>query len=208
MADNPPYMLTPGTITTGLDKIKDAATPERFTQDFLAATLGMKGGSSKPLIPFLKRIGFLQSDGTPTELYHKFRNPAESGAAIAQAMRTGYRAIYEINEKAHELSDQQLKGVIVQATGLERDNRVVTAIAGSFKTLKAQAKFSDLEKQEPPALEVVKQSTEEIGREERISGTGVGMNLSYTINLNLPPTSDIAVFDAIFKSLKEHLLRQ
>jgi len=34
------------------------------------------------------------------------------------------------------------------------------------------------------------------------------MNLSYTINLNLPATTDIKVFDAIFKSLREHLLKQ
>jgi hypothetical protein len=34
----------------------------------------------------------------------------------------------------------------------------------------------------------------------------VGLNLSYTINLNLPATSDQAVFNAIFKSLKEHLI--
>lgn len=33
------------------------------------------------------------------------------------------------------------------------------------------------------------------------------MNLGYTINLNLPATSDIAVFNAIFKSLRENLLR-
>jgi hypothetical protein len=35
----------------------------------------------------------------------------------------------------------------------------------------------------------------------------IGMNLGYTINLNLPATTDVAVFNAIFKSLKEHLLR-
>jgi hypothetical protein len=35
--------------------------------------------------------------------------------------------------------------------------------------------------------------------------TGVG--LSYTINLHLPATSEIAVFNAIFKSLRENLLR-
>ncbi len=35
----------------------------------------------------------------------------------------------------------------------------------------------------------------------------LGMNLSYTINLNLPATSDVAVFNAIFKSLKENLLQ-
>ena len=31
--------------------------------------------------------------------------------------------------------------------------------------------------------------------------------LSYQINLVLPKTDDIAVFNAIFKSLKEHLLK-
>ena len=34
----------------------------------------------------------------------------------------------------------------------------------------------------------------------------VGLRLGYTINLNLPATTDVAVFNAIFKSLKEHLL--
>jgi hypothetical protein len=38
------------------------------------------------------------------------------------------------------------------------------------------------------------------------SNRPVGVNLSYTINLNLPATSDQAVFNAIFKSLREHLL--
>jgi len=34
-----------------------------------------------------------------------------------------------------------------------------------------------------------------------------GLNLSYTINLNLPETSDVEVFNAIFRSLKENLLK-
>lgn len=38
------------------------------------------------------------------------------------------------------------------------------------------------------------------------SERGIGLNLSYTINLNLPATTDQAVFNAIFRSLKEHLL--
>jgi hypothetical protein len=32
------------------------------------------------------------------------------------------------------------------------------------------------------------------------------MNLSYTINLNLPPSTDPEVFNAIFRALREHLL--
>lgn len=34
----------------------------------------------------------------------------------------------------------------------------------------------------------------------------VGMNLSYTINLNLPETENLAVFNAIFTALRTHLL--
>jgi hypothetical protein len=41
---------------------------------------------------------------------------------------------------------------------------------------------------------------------ENLEGKRPGLNLSYTINLNLPATSDQAVFNAIFKSLKEYLL--
>jgi uncharacterized protein DUF5343 len=205
-SDTPPYMLSPGTIANGLEKIKNAATPERFTQDFLGNTLGMKGGTPKPLVTFLKRIGFLGSDGTPTELYKRFRNPTESGGAVAEGMRIGYKGLFDMNEKANELSDNDLKGLIVQATGLERNNRTVQAIVGSFKTLKDRANFetaSVTPKQVPelPALPPKPNSAVN-------DGPTVGMNLSYTINLNLPATSDIAVFDAIFKSLKEHLLRQ
>lgn len=40
----------------------------------------------------------------------------------------------------------------------------------------------------------------------RRDGQGVELNLAYTINLNLPTSSDPEVFNAIFKALKEHLL--
>lgn len=45
MADKLPYVPNYGIITKALEKIKSAATPERFTRDFLSTKLGMKGGS-------------------------------------------------------------------------------------------------------------------------------------------------------------------
>ena len=33
-----------------------------------------------------------------------------------------------------------------------------------------------------------------------------GLAFSHTININLPATRDVAVYDAIFKSIREHLL--
>ena len=65
MAEKPPYVTAYGNITKVLEKIQSAAVPPRFTQDFLATKLNLIGGSPKPVIPFLKRTGFLGSDGIP-----------------------------------------------------------------------------------------------------------------------------------------------
>jgi hypothetical protein len=207
MAENPPYLHAYGNITKALKKIQEAASPARFTQDFLATKLGLKGGSPKPLIPFLKRTGFLGSDGIPTELYKRFRNPTERGKAAAEALKKGYSSLYEVNEYVHDANDKDLRGVIVQATGLDAESTIVKSIIGSFKALKEFASFEgegqedEIEEQEIQTLptETTDKATPAILKK--------GLGISYTINLNLPATSDIAVFDAIFKSLKEHLLK-
>jgi hypothetical protein len=207
MPDNLAYLVSPGTVATALQKMKAAATPERFTHDFLANTLGMKGGTPRPVIPFLKRIGFIGTDGVPTELYKAFRNTGQSGAAVAQAMRIGYKPLFDMNERAHELPDPELKGLVVQATGLEEKSRVLQLIIQTFKILKQQASFGAT----TVAIKKEERRDEAVGRTTPSgdSGTGgaAGIHLSYTINLNLPPTPDVAVFNAIFKALRDNLLR-
>lgn len=204
-----PYVPAYGTITKVLEKIKTASTPPRFTQDFLATTLDMPGGSAKPVISFLKRTGFLATDGAPTELYKRFRNSSQRGAAAADALRTGYKALYEVNEYVHNAKDADLRGLVVQVTGAEEDSKLVQAVTGSFKGLKAFADF-DVSSHEAPAdgAETPTDAPEGSGWSGN-GGGGLpgGVTLGYTINLHLPPTSDIAVFNAIFKSLREHLLQ-
>lgn len=199
-----PYVPSYGSITKTLERIKQASTPDRFTQDFLATKLGLKGGSPKPVIPFLKRTGFLASDGSPTQLYKRFRNESQAGAAAAEALKKGYAALYEVNEYAHDLNDAELKGAIVQVTGQQPGSSTTRATIGSFKALRA---FADFDAAGRPNEE------EEGGDDEEVltqnGGGRVGtIKLGYTINLNLPATSDVAVFNAIFKSLREHLLRE
>lgn len=77
----PPFMNSTGLIGKIFEKIQQAKVPPRYTQDFQATVLGYGSGSAKPFIPFLKRLGFIQSDGTPTDLYSRFRNVDSSGAA-------------------------------------------------------------------------------------------------------------------------------
>jgi len=197
-----PYVPVYGNIEKALNKIVTASTPDRFTQDFLATKLDMKGGSPKPVIPFLKRIGFLATDGMPTERYKRFRNSSQRGAAAAEALKTGFSALYDLNEYVHDASDADLKGVIVQATGLEESARSVARIMGSFKALRAFADFDAA----PEELDEDGGDGGGVGDGGGGSGLADGLKLSYAITLQLPATSDIAVFNAIFKSLREHLL--
>jgi len=203
-----PYLQAYGNIKKALDKITKATVPPKFTQDFLATTLDMPGGGARPVIKFLKRAGFLTSEGTPTDLYKRFRNPSFRGAAAAQGIRNAYSDLYVANEYVHNASDKDLKGLIVQVTGLQEDSKLIPAMVASFKTLKEYADFdADVGADLDQVLDEGKGGDVEGDKGQRLVLTEQrGFRLGYTINLNLPATTDIAVFNAIFKSLREHLL--
>ncbi len=209
MPANLPYVASPGSIKTALEKIRSAATPERVTKDFITTVLQIKGGTGGSIPPFLKRIGFVGSDGAPTDLYKRFRNPATGGSAVADAIRLGYKDLLQANEYFYRLSDKELLALIVQVTGVEADNRAAALTLSCIKALKAFANFDATSAADE---EIAQPSTHEFAQKlpslpAHHPSTGqVGLNLSYTINLNLPATADQAVFNAIFRSLKEHLL--
>src|SRR5262245_48152626 len=104
--------------------------------------LGFKGGNYRPFIPLAKKLGFLHSDGTPTELYQRYRNPHTSKGAVADGLRTAYRELFERNESAYKLPKDQLKGLVVEITGLEPSHRVVQSICQTFEALKPLADFA------------------------------------------------------------------
>jgi len=56
----------------------------------------------------------------------------------------------------------------------------------------------------------IEEATQKPEEARRASGerSDVDLRLSYTMNLVLPKTDDPAVFNAIFKSLRDHLLRK
>ncbi|WP_157782558.1 DUF5343 domain-containing protein [Stutzerimonas stutzeri] len=196
-------------LKTCLEKIKEASTPELFNEKFLNEKLNMQGGSARTLPPYLKRINFVSSDGTPTDWYREFRNPSLAGSAAFKALKHAYADLFDVNENIHKKGDAELKGVVAQVTGLDHDSPVITSIVATFKTLKS---FATLDHPTTPIVTI-----DEIERTEEKSpnsfpterqNSNIGLNIGYNINLNLPATSDIAVFDAIFKSLKEHLLKE
>lgn len=220
MSNSLPFMNSTGLIKKILDKIIEAQTPDRFTQDFQETVLGYGSGSARPFLALLKRIGFLNSDGTPTALYKEFRNDNLRSKAMAQALKTGYAPLYKANEYAHKLSKDKLKNNVIQITGANKDSGTVRAIVATFEALNSYVdpnavlnENSEIEefdeKSDNKTVDNVKTiAANDVGPKpsQELPVQGRGMNLSYTINLNLPASKDPEVFNAIFKSLKDNLL--
>jgi Family of unknown function (DUF5343) len=216
MSKNPPYMTSHGRINFILDKIKHAKTPDRFTNDFLKTVIGAKASNDRPFIGLAKRIELLNQDGSPTDLYKKFRSTDTnvSKAAMAEAIKIGFTDIYALNEYAHKLTNTEVEGLVIQLTGLEKNNKICTSIVKTFVALK---EFADFDITTDNSISNENDASESDNSNNNssqdnnhalpnLSTQNMQLGLSYQINLILPKTDDIAVFNAIFKSLKENLL--
>lgn len=105
----------------------------------------------------------------------------------------------------------------MQITGKADKDAVVVRGSSCFMALTVLADFDATQVNSAQTMDVEisaevshsapKNEYSDVANVHRSGGSGLGLNLGYTINLNLPATSDPAVFNAIFKSLKEHLLR-
>ena len=202
-----PYISAPGNLPKALDAIKNEAVPAKVSQNFVMQILKIPGGSGAQMAAFLKKLGLVNADGSPNEQYRKFRNPSTSGKTLADAVRHAYRPLFQRNEYAHTLSEKELLGLIVEVTGDAHDSNAAKLTASCLKYLKQSADFTEDNQptiiSSPDRLEL-----QQLPSSERATETApFGLNLGYTINLNLPATADPAVFDAIFRSLKNNLLR-
>lgn len=131
---------------------------------------------------------------------------------MLEALRAAYADLYARSEYAHLLPREKLRDLVVEITGLERENQIVGAIVRTFEALKTIGEVKEATKSgaAPTAHDAEVSSApaplERVDLGPNRNGQEIGMNLAYTINLNLPSTSDPEVFNAIFKALKEHLL--
>lgn len=202
------YLQNVGNLSKFLEDIRTAGVPERVTFEFLK-TLGFKSSNDRPIISVLKGIGFLDANGTPTEQYRAFRDPHSGPKVMAKALRAAYSDLFLANTKAQDLPLDKLKGIIASKTN--KGENLVRLMANTFKALAKAADFSDDNSTaaEQPATTV----------EAKTNGTTIepalnkptlphpsGTAFHYNIQIHLPTTTDITVYNAIFKSLKDHLL--
>jgi hypothetical protein len=198
-----PYLQTVKKVPDYLEKVKAAQTPPRFTHEFLKSNLGFGSSTDRPFISILKKLGFLSSDGTPMSRYNEFRSENTSGRALATGLREGWSEVFLSNQKAHELSTTELKGIIKSVTG--KGEKVAERMATTFKAL---AKHADWSADPGPGTAGASDP------EENLIAVGTAQQtrndakfaLHSDVHVHLPATSDVAVYTAIFRALREEFI--
>jgi hypothetical protein len=203
------YTLKPNSIPAYFDAILDAQPPERFSLRFLE-NLGFTSTNDRLFIGILKDLGFLNRDGAPQQRYFDFLDKSRAKQVLAEGIREAFSDLYAINVQAHELTLDEVRNKLRTLYAGKKTDLVIGNIAKTFRALCDYADFSappSAKRVETPVTEEKK--TDEVPAEKHDKPSPLGpikvSSLQYHINIVLPDTRDQAVYDAIFKSLKEHL---
>ncbi len=201
MVNYPPYVDAYGKIETLFKKIIEAQVPPKVTNDFLYTKLGLKSTSYRAMIPLLRRLGFIDQSNIPTTNYRNYRDKKHSKIIMAERIRATYTDLFSTNEYAYKLKKEEIISKLNTLLGTSMDDKYTPKVAATFLALSKLADF------EGKVIVKDENEAEEESKGDDLGGEAPKLGITYTINLNLPPTTDVEVFNAIFKALKENLLK-
>jgi hypothetical protein len=204
------YVLPTNRIGDILNKIRDGQAPAQFTHQLLK-DWGFTSTNDRAFVSLLKALGFLTTDGKPTQRYNDYRDHSRSKQVLAQGLREAYGDIFLIKEHPTAADKAAIEGKF------KSFHNVSDHVAGLMtKTFLGLLPHSDLSAKQSvtPSVEVKKpdagnnngSSASEEGNGFRPAAPLTGLH--YNIQIHLPATKDVEVYNAIFKSLRAHLFNE
>jgi len=199
------YSVAVSRIPDLFAKIRDGQAPDLFSQQLLR-DWGFSSSNDRAFLPLLKALGFLSPDGKPTALYHEYRDHSRSKSVMAQALRSAYGDIFLIKEHPTDADRSAIQGKFKSYHNAS-DN-VASLMAKTFYALLALADLKATSAAKPVTRESEKKvdAPDEDQEGEPPLRRAAASTLHYNIQIHLPATKDVEVYNAIFKSLREHLI--
>lgn len=206
------YLPSYKNVGTLFEKIASAKAPDAFTQKYLSDTLGLKSTGDRALITMLKKLGFVDASGRPTNRYNLLKNKETAGAAIAKGLSDAYGPLFEANEMANQLAMDQLKGLVSQVSGAEQ--KTASLIAYTFNAIGKNADFSKKLGQPDGNTEETEENEEETDTDndrgskpesERKKATDRGSlrpDFHFNIQIHLPANGTEDTYLSIFNALR------
>lgn len=201
------YLTTSKNLSAILNAIQTAKAPERFTQRFLEA-LEFKSPNDRLIIGVLKALKFLTDDGKPTTRYYNYLDQTQAPTVLADGIREAYSDLFQVNTNAQKLTKAEAinkfktlsQGSLSEAV-LDKMGMTFVELCklGDFNAVSAQPNATETH---PAPASPEHSAKPDDGNRKRLKFG----DLVYNIQIVLPESRDQAVYDALFRSLREHLV--
>src|SRR5665213_113299 len=205
MALNSAYLITTKNVEPFFNGLITAKAPDVFTQKVLES-LEFKSTNDRLYISLLKGLGFLDTNGAPTERYFHFLDQSQSKRVLAEAIQEAYSDLFAVNFKANELTVAEVKNKFRTLTQGKNSEKVLALMANTFKALVDYAEWAPDPKKLPPKKEGdQKTSDAKLAKpddkptppddDDDASAKLQQPQLHYNIQIHLPESRDQAVYD-------------
>lgn len=206
------YLVATKNLDGFFNSLLNAQAPPKFTIKFLEQ-LEFKSTNDRLFVGVLKSLGFVDSNGVPQDRYFRFLDRSQSKQVLAEAIKDAYADLFTVNIKANEMSSNEVKNKLKTLTQGGKSDAVLNWMSNTFTSLCKYADFTTQKNNEIIRIEKtdnysaeIPQNTNEHKMTHELVNKKITTEMHYNIQIHLPETRDITVYDAIFKSLKEHLL--
>lgn len=210
------YLTSVKNLPAVFKKVVEGVPPDKFTVSHLKS-IGFTSSNDYGIPALMKDLGFLSDDGTPTDRYKEYRDRSRSKVIMGQALKEAYEDLFHVNERPTEADRQAIEGKFKSTHG--STDRVAQLQAATFYALlkladldgaTAKPKLSVVKKEESPKSKESPKQEPAVEPQDSMTGGPTLARLPfggfrYNIEIHLPASKDPEVYNAIFRSLKEHL---
>jgi len=146
-------------------------------------------------------LGFITSDGVPTERWKRYRDKNVAKQVLSEGIKECYSDLFQLYSDAHLKDIDTLTNYFKSKTSV--GNRAVSAMVQTFKILSEMAELLPIDMQESEELQI-KSSRQPQLHMDKEKEMRQDLIININIQITLPETSNIETYDAIFAAMKRH----
>lgn len=198
------YMVSVKNLPAILEQIRRGTAPDIFNTEHLKS-VGFASSNDRAIIPLLRDLGFLNDSNVPTSRYHVYRDESQSSVVLGEALREAYGDLFHVNANPSDKDRRAIEGKFKAVHNVT--DRVAQQQTSTFLAL---LKLADLTapaaRAEPQSAKPPVNDPPQAQKTEQMRTPADVISLRYNIEVHLPATKEIEVYNAIFKSLRSNLL--
>lgn len=187
------------------ETLRAGTAPSTFTRQFLK-DIDFKSSNHLSFIPLLKGLGFLTSEGIPTERYRNFLDGSRWQKVLAEAVAEAYSDLFVLKAKPSNADLKMVAGKYKSTYNMSdlQAERAARTFLGLLALCDHDA-LAPTPHNHVPAPPMNSPAAATIAAPPE-PPRAIPVGLHYNIQIHLPATKDVEIYNAIFKSLRDHLI--